>query len=114
MSGGFLGGLVGGLANIATFGAYSSNKQSKAQQQAAAVQAAAQQQANRLQEQANTRAEQENNRAAKRTVNSIYEKKDRGNTSDLTGGLAGETFMNKASLGSGGNMGSTSDTDDWY
>lgn len=112
--GGVFKNITSGLANIATFGGYSAHKQAKAQKQAAEVQAQAQERANKLQEQANNRAEQENNRANKRTVNSVYERKDRGNSSDLTGGLAGETFMNKASLGAGSNIGATADTDDWY
>lgn len=85
MSGGFLGSVVGGLANIATMGGYNAMKTNKAQKKAADQQAAAQARAAKLQEEANTQAEQQNNRANSMTVTDFTDSPDRGNTAILTG-----------------------------
>jgi FKBP-type peptidyl-prolyl cis-trans isomerase len=120
-----MGGIAKSALNVATMGmsnAFESNRAQKkalqaqkdAMEEAQRTQQEAQQRALAMQEKAQTQADQANEKAQKATANLSRESADKGNSADLTSGLAMKPNTRGATLGNGQSLGTSEDEEDWF
>lgn len=120
-----MGGFAKSALNVATMGLSGAHEASKAQKKALdeqtramedaqRTQQEAQQRALAMQEKAQTQADQANEKAQKATASLSRESSDKGNSADLTSGLAMKPNTRGATLGNGQSLGTSEDEEDWF
>lgn len=120
-----MGGLAKSALNVATGGMLSARDASKAQKKALEeqtramedaqrAQTEAQQKALAMQERAQAEADQANAKAQKASASLTREGADKGNSADLTSGLAMKPNTRGATLGNNQNLGTEDDEEDWF